>query len=157
MARVFLVHHGDAVAPDVDPQRPLSARGLETSRRLAEACARRGAKPAAIWHSGKLRARQTAECFWRACNPLAEFTAVRGLQPGDPPDWIRDRLAAESRDVLVAGHVPNLPRLMRLLLTGDDHAPIAFPPHGVVAIDSAEDGSCAEAWRLDAESEREDA
>lgn len=146
---VFLVHHGDAVAPDVDPQRPLSARGLESSARLAEECARRGAKPAAIWHSGKLRARQTAEAFWRACNPLAEFAAVRGLQPGDPPEWIRDRLIGETRDVIVAGHVPNLPRLMRLLLTGDDHAPIPFPPHGVVVLEGFGDGAFAEAWRLE--------
>lgn len=147
--RVFLVHHGDAVAPDVDPQRPLSARGVASAERLAAECARRGAKPAAIWHSGKLRARQTAECFWQACNPLAEFAAVRGLQPGDPPDWIRDRLLGETRDVLVTGHVPNLPRLLRLLLTGDDHAPIAFPPHGVVVVEAGEEGRFSESWRLE--------
>ena len=51
---------------------------------------RGGLKPDVIWHSGKLRARQTAEALWRHCNPLAEFSAARALQPDDPPEWIRD-------------------------------------------------------------------
>ena len=145
---VFLVHHGEAVGPGVDPQRPLTPAGAEACERLAAECRARGVRPAAVWHSGKLRARQTAERFWRACNPLAEFAAMRGLQPGDPPDWIRDRLAADPRDIMVVGHVPNLPRLMRLLLTGDDHAPIAFPPHGVVALRATEDGKYLQEWEI---------
>src|SRR5579871_2777664 len=116
---LFLVHHGDAVGPDVDPQRPLSARGRQAVERLAAAAAAHGAKPAVVWHSGKLRAKQTAEAFWRACNPFAEFSATRDLQPGDPPEWMRDRLRGESRDILIAGHYPHLPRLLNLLLARD--------------------------------------
>ena len=82
---VFLVHHADAVSPDVDAQRPLSERGRMQAERLAAESARRGVKPEVVWHSGKLRARQTAEALWRACNPLAEFSATRGLQPNDAP------------------------------------------------------------------------
>ena len=66
-----------------------------------------------VWHSGKLRARQTAEAFWRACNALASFSATRDLQPEDPPEWIRDRLRGETRDILIAGHYPHLPALLR--------------------------------------------
>ena len=64
-----------------------------------------------VWHSGKLRARQTAEAFWRACNALATFSATRGLQPDDPPVWLKDRLRGETSDILIAGHYPHLPRL----------------------------------------------
>ena len=113
---LFLVHHGDAVDPGVDTRRPLSERGREEVAREADAAAARGARPDLVWHSGKLRARQTAELFWRACNPLAQFSATRDLQPGDPPDWVRDRLRGETRDVLIAGHYPHLPRLLTLLL-----------------------------------------
>lgn len=134
---VYLVHHGDAVGPDIDPQRPLSSRGSASVAELARAAAARGARPAAVWHSGKLRARQTAEPFWRQCNPLAEFTAVRGLQPTDPPEWIRDRLATEDRDLLLAGHMPHLQRLRALLVTGSADAALAFPLHGMVALERA--------------------
>jgi phosphohistidine phosphatase len=147
---VVLVHHGDAVGPDVDPERPLSPMGRTQVETLAAATAARGVEPAVIWHSGKLRARQTAERFWRACNPLADVAAVRGLRPSDPVEWIRSVLLGEQRDVMLVGHVPNLPRLMRALLAGDEEAPIAFPAHGVVAIEMGADGTAVERWRLEA-------
>ena len=114
--RLFLVHHGDAVGPEVDPRRPLSPEGRKAVERLAAEAAARGVRPAVVWHSGKLRAKQTAEAFWRACNALAELSASRDLQPDDSPAWIRDRLRAEPRDLLIAGHFPHLPRLLELLV-----------------------------------------
>jgi phosphohistidine phosphatase len=143
---LFLVHHGDAVGPEVDPSRPLSPVGREAVSRLAADAAARGAKPAVVWHSGKLRAKQTAEAFWRTCNPFAEFSATRDLQPDDPPDWIRDRLRGESRDIMLAGHYPHLPRLL-VLLVGHDSA--SFPLHGIVALTSDDDGGTwQEEWRI---------
>ena len=141
--QLILVHHGDAVGSDVDPRRPLSAEGLEAVERLAADAASRGLKPAVIWHSGKLRAKQTAEAFWRACNPLAELSATRDLQPDDPPGWMRDRLRGEPRNILLAGHFPHLPRLLAVLL-GEGDA-MAFPPHGMVVLETSDDG---ETWEL---------
>src|SRR5690349_21136794 len=130
---LYLVHHGDAVASDVDARRPLSDAGRQAVEQLAEQAAARGVKPIAIWHSGKLRSRQTAEAFWRACNPLAEFTAVRGLQPADIPQMLREALLGETRDVMVVGHMPHLSRVFALLTTGVDADP-PFPQHGVIAL-----------------------
>jgi phosphohistidine phosphatase len=146
---LYLVHHGDAVGPEVDPRRPLSELGRQAVERLAGSVAARGAKPAVIWHSGKLRAKQTAEAFWRACNPFAEFAATRDLQPEDSPQWMRDRLRAEPRDVLIAGHYPHLPGLLRLLVP-EIGASSSFPLHGVVALVTEDDGETwAEEWRSD--------
>jgi phosphohistidine phosphatase len=142
---LYLVHHGDSVGPDVDPRRPLSTRGLEQVARLSAEAAARGARPDVVWHSGKLRARQTAEAFWRACNALAALSATRDLQPGDPPEWMRDRLMFEPRDILIAGHFPHLPGLLSLLATRSD-----FPAHGVVALTRADaDKTWSELWRLE--------
>jgi phosphohistidine phosphatase len=144
---LFLVHHGDAVGPEVDARRPLSAEGLKATERIAAEAAARGARPAVVWHSGKLRARQTAEAFWRACNALAEFSATRDLQPDDPPEWIRDRLRRDSRDILIAGHFPHLPRLLALLLPS---AAGQFPLHGLVAlVADADRETWTELWRLE--------
>jgi phosphohistidine phosphatase len=145
--RLFLVHHGDAVGPDVDPRRPLSEGGRQAVERLASAAAARGVKPAVIWHSGKLRAKQTAEAFWRACNPFAEFSATRDLQPGDPVEWMRNRLRGESRDIMIAGHYPHLPGLLAALVGGSRPG---FPQHGVVALVSEDEGETwTEEWRLE--------
>lgn len=142
--QLVLVHHGEAVGPEIDPRRPLSARGRAAVDRVAAEAAARGVRPALVWHSGKLRARQTAEAFWRACNALAELSATRDLQPDDPPSWIRDRLRSETRDALIAGHFPHLPRLLGLLLTGRDEAAPDFPPHGAVAVETNDEGKT---WR----------
>ena len=147
--RLYLVHHGDALGPEVDPRRPLSPLGRLNVDRLAAEAARLGAKPTVLWHSGKLRSKQTAEAYWRACNALAEFSATKDIQPNDPPAWMRDRLRGEGRDLMIVGHYPHLPRLHELLLNAPEGAPHAFPPNGVVALETADAGETwIEQWRL---------
>ena len=132
--RLILVHHADAVGPEVDPQRPLSMIGRFDVERLAAAAAAKGVQASGDWHSGKLRSRQTAEAFWKACNPFAEFKAMRGLQPSDGPWLFRDLLAEESRDLLAVGHMPSLPRIRRAAQRGQRGRPARLPLHGVVAL-----------------------
>ena len=150
---LYLVHHGDAVGPDVDPRRPLSERGREEVARLAAEAAARGARPVVVWHSGKLRARQTAEAFWRACNALASFSATRDLQPEDPPEWIRGSPPGETRDILIAGHYPHLPAIA----CADDRRTLRTP-HLVVSTarrrraETEDEGKTwKEIWRLEVE------
>lgn len=145
--RLYIAHHGDAVGPHENPMRPLSAAGHRQVADLARAAAERGAKPRVIWHSGKLRARQTAEAYWRVLNPLAQFTAARGLLPGDPPEWIAERLRAEDGEVMVVGHMPYVPRLFRLLLARRADA-ADFPLNGVVCVEEDAAGAWSERWRL---------
>ena len=115
---------------------------------LAQKAAERGAKPDVIWHSGKLRARQTAEAYWKRCNPLAAFSAIRGLQPTDPTNWIVDSIAEETRHILLAGHFPHLPRLLGRLMTGNSNAgSVDFPLNGIVALEAV-DGRWVEKWRM---------
>jgi len=144
---IYLVHHAEAVPPHVDHMRPLSSAGLAHAEDLGRRLAARGARPSAVWHSGKLRARQTAEACWRACNPAASFTAVRGVQPEDEVETIASALAAEPGDVLVTGHLPHLPRLLHRLLTGRrDGGAADFPLHGAVAL-AREGDVWVEQWR----------
>lgn len=141
---VVLVHHADAVSPAVDTQRPLSERGHAQADQLAVRAKAAGASPAAIWHSGKLRARQTGEAFYRVCNPFAEFRMVRGLRPDDPPEMMLADLAAETRDVMLVGHMPNIPAIA-VRLAGAD---AGFPLHGVICFERMSDGEWKERWRI---------
>ncbi|HEX5070153.1 MAG TPA: histidine phosphatase family protein [Vicinamibacterales bacterium] len=140
--KAILVHHAEAVGPEVDPQRPLSERGREQADRLADALQARGVVPAAIWHSGKLRSRQTAEAFLRR-SPFADFRMVRGLRPDDPPAWIHTELVADIRDILLVGHMPNIFNLARLLVPEG----VALPLHGLVGFERHPD-AWAEFLRL---------
>lgn len=128
--------------------RPLSDRGRLEVDALAERAATLGVKPEVVWHSGKLRARQTAEAYRRHCNPLAICSATRGLQPTDPTNWMVEAIAGDTRAILLAGHFPHLPRLLGRLLTGDPEAgPAEFPLNGLVVLEDV--GGCwREKWRL---------
>jgi phosphohistidine phosphatase len=149
--KLFLVHHADAVGPEVDTRRPLSVLGEAQAARVAAEAAARGVRPAVVWHSGKLRARQTALACWRACNALAELAATADLQPDDPPTRMRDRLRGESRDILIAGHFPCLPRLLSLLLGRRNAEDVSFPTHGMVALETTDAGETwMELWRIEA-------
>ena len=146
---LYLIHHGVAVGPEEDARRPLSNVGLAGAVRVAAKAAAFGAKPDVVWHSGKLRAKQTAQEFWRACNALAEFAVSRDLQPDDPPQWMRDRLRGETRNVAIAGHFPYMPRLLALLVTGGD-ASVDFPVNGIVALVTDDEGETwRELWRIE--------
>jgi len=141
---LFLVHHADAVGPDVDSQRPLSSLGRTQAEAMAARAKEAGCAPAVIWHSGKLRARQTAEAYYRLCNPFAEFKMIRGLLPEDPPQYVRDLVVGETRDMLAAGHMPNI----RSVLAALDRRAALFPLHGVVALESTDEGrTWTERWR----------
>ena len=144
---LFLLHHAEAVDALIDSQRPLSEAGRAHAEDLARRAKARGVKPDVIWHSGKLRARQTAEPLWRLCNPLAEFSAARGLQPDDPAEWIKDVVDLDPRAIVLAGHMPHIARLYQALVR--EH-PVGsareFPLHGFVALEKREQ-HWEELWR----------
>ena len=143
---LLLVHHADAVGPAVDPQRPLSSLGLEQADRLATRATAEHFSPASIWHSGKLRARQTGEAFLRICNPFADFRMVRGLRPDDPTEIMRDALRGETLDLMVVGHMPHIAALLQDL---QPHA-TQFPIHGMVLLEGS-DARWSEVWRAGSE------
>lgn len=125
---LFLVHHAPALEPHVDASQPLSTPGRRHAERLASAAAARAMKPSAIWHSGKLRARQTAEVLLLACNPFASFKMMRGLGPADSPDFMADLLRHEDADTMVVGHLPSLSLIASRLL----RQPTDMPLHGLL-------------------------
>ena len=142
---VLLIHHAEAVSPAVDPQRPLTEAGYQHAERLAGLAKDRGAAPAAIWHSGKLRSRETGHAFLSQCAPFAKFQMVRGLGPDDSPTIIRTAIQRETQDLALVGHWPSLPALLQLL--SPDSAPM--PLHGAVALSTDDDGlTWSELWRL---------
>jgi phosphohistidine phosphatase len=138
--RVFLVQHGEAKTEREDPDRPLSERGAREVSRVARAAREaRVVTASRILHSGKTRARQTAETWYEALD--VPITEVAGLAPGDDPAIWANRITRETGDVMLVGHLPHLARLAGLLLAGDpDRAVIAFRPGGLVGLDQVEGG-----------------
>jgi phosphohistidine phosphatase len=145
---VFLIHHADAVPGAADANRPLSDLGLSQADSVANQARARGATPSVIWHSGKLRARQTADAWLRIANSAATIAAVDGLQPDDNPEAIATALELETRDLAVVSHMPLLPMLLHRLTTGRrDLLSSPFPLNGCVALERR-GAVCRERWRV---------
>ena len=142
---LYLVQHGEALPEAQDPARPLSPRGREETQRVAAYWKGVGPRPQEIWHSPKLRARQTAAILGDALEiPLKE---VEGIAPLDDPRPIQARIEAEGRDLLLVSHLPFLSRLAGLLLVGDpERTLIRFQMSGVVALVRTPEQGWQVAW-----------
>jgi phosphohistidine phosphatase len=141
---LYLVQHGEAKPEADDPARPLTERGRKEVERVARAAARLGHRVARIRHSGKLRARQTAEILAAALRPPAGVEEMAGLAPNDDPERTARVLAEVEEPWLLVGHLPHLSRLASLLLAGDPDRPlIAFRMGALVGLGQEGGG-----WRL---------
>lgn len=141
--RLYLVQHGKAVEKAVDPARPLSEEGERELQRVAGFLAGK-IRVEELWHSGKERARQTAECLAASVGPDAEVAQKDGLGPKDPVKPIAKLLKRVENDILIAGHLPHLAKLAGLLLAGDDDKQaIGFENAGVVCLEQT-----GKAWHV---------
>jgi phosphohistidine phosphatase len=116
---VYLLRHGEAVADNVDPSRPLTRRGRDQVERVCRAAAERGLEVSEIMHSEKLRARETAEILAQCAAPSAGLREITGLDPQADPIIAKAEIEARDEPVALVGHMPHLGRLAALLLTGE--------------------------------------
>jgi phosphohistidine phosphatase len=145
--RLYLVQHGKAVDKKVDPDRPLTDEGAEEVDAVATFLSGRELGICEVWHSGKTRARQTAERVAARLAPTARIVARDDLAPDDDPKPVAARLHKSAKDLLIVGHLPFLSKLASLLLTDKaDAAVIAFRNAGVVCLERDEEGAWQAAW-----------
>lgn len=143
--RLYLVQHGEAVAKDIDPGRPLSVQGRADIERLAAWLREQGVEVALILHSGKIRARQTAELLQGLLKSGGHIRQQDGLAPNDSPANFLDAIQESDDDVLVASHMPFVVRLLALAIAKDPEQQLAdFQPGTVACIQRDDAGD----WQL---------
>jgi phosphohistidine phosphatase len=145
---LYLVQHGEAKFKTEDPTRSLTAKGrAETSKVISYLVERVSLPIHQIIHSGKTRAKQTADVLAQALHPPEGVAEAQGLAPLDEPSiWAR-RLAEQDQNLMLVGHLPHLSKLAALLLCGDeDQKIVAFQNSGVVCLVQDEEGVWAVHW-----------
>lgn len=143
--KLVLVQHGRALPKDQDPDRPLSEAGRQRVDALSTFLSQAGELPRRIYHSGKARARQTAET-------LSVGDAPRGrddlLPESDPAAFVQE-VTTWTASTMVVGHQPFLGKLASLLLTGEETAlTIAFQPGTAVCLERDDGGGWSLAWMV---------
>ena len=144
MAR-YLVQHGKCLAKTDDPSRPLSEEGVSEVKRIAEVAKGYGVKIGTIKHSGKQRARETAELFNTIVGSDKGVFSVEGMAPLDDVERFAENLR-KVESLMLVGHLPFMERLSAFLITGQKEKPIfRFQNGGIVCLDQFQD---TEAWAI---------
>jgi len=143
--KLYLVQHGEAVSKEVDPERPLTEQGETDVARIAAFLMQSGIQIDRVIHSGKLRARQTAEILASVVTPKLKLETSGLLNPNDNPaafDWQSE---SWNKDCLIVGHLPFMARLVSHLVVGNTESTLtAFTPGSVVCLERIDD----EHWQI---------
>ena len=143
--KLYLVRHGDASAAASDALRPLSARGKEEIKKMAGFLQASGVEVNVIWHSGLLRAEQTAEIIAESLK--SRVAPKKSLKPDDPVVPIAEEIEKCRDDLLIAGHMPHLSYLTsQLLLNAQKRDAVVFKKGAAVCLEKNDDGRWDIKW-----------
>ena len=147
--KLYLIQHGEATTEEVDPSRPLTAKGRSDVQKIASFLKGAGVRPGDILHSGKTRARQTAEIIAASLGPDFKIKEREGLAPNDPVKAFTNEISGMANDLMIVGHLPFLGKLAAMLLAGSESKNVvAFRQGGVVCLQRNEDQSWQVAWMV---------
>lgn len=146
---LYLVQHGKSLPKELDPQQGLSEQGLADVHRIAEIAARCHFPVAAIKHSGKKRAHQTAEILANALKPLKGVEQINGLHPLDDVAAFAKNIDHQA-NIMFVGHLPFMERLAGYLITGSSETRVfKFQNGGILCLERIENThQCLIKWAL---------
>lgn len=147
---LYLVQHAEAKPKEEDPQRPLSEKGRVDIRKVASFIKEQAViKIDIIMHSGKTRARQTAEVLREYLDPAEGIKEVEGLGPVAEPSVWKARLTDIKENIMLVGHLPHLSKLAALLLWQEENKRIVdFQMGGLVCLARDESGAWSVSWMV---------
>jgi phosphohistidine phosphatase len=137
--KVYLIQHAQSKSKEEDPDRSLTDEGRRAIERVAAHCAKINITMDRIYHSGKLRAQQTAEILAMHLSTIDRVRAQKGLDPLDDVQptrrWLEEQVEEGLRSVAIVGHLPFLDKLASLLVAGNEAAGVvAFQYAGIVTL-----------------------
>jgi len=139
--KIYLVQHGNQNPEEIDPKEGLSDKGNSDVEKIAEFAENAGIKPGKIFHSVKLRAKQTAEIFQKHLG--GELSELEGLKPMDD---VKPWISKLEDGLMIVGHLPFMQKLSALLLCGDaENKCVNFHQGGIVCMIQDEEGG----WSVD--------
>lgn len=150
--QIFLIRHAHAVDATEDPKRPLSKKGHKQVKRLAKFLRQNEALTTTeCWHSPLVRSRETAELLTAQLGAPVKLIEVAGLEGGDDPSKIADKLKTRRTPVAIVGHEPHLSALASLLVVGATEPPrFVLKKSSALALDRDE-GGWAVRWQISPE------
>ncbi|MHA1856340.1 MAG: phosphohistidine phosphatase SixA [Promethearchaeota archaeon] len=134
--KLYLVQHAQAKSKDEDPERGITEEGYIITRKIANFAKQIPIEVRKIYHSGKKRAKQTAEIFSEYLTPQEGLKSVEGLRPMDSHLIWADLLSNIDDNIMIVGHLPHLQKLSNFLVLKDaSKEEIKFINSGIVCLE----------------------
>lgn len=135
--KLYLMRHGQAASPQVDPLQGLTGEGRADIEKLAKRLAGKGVQFRQVFHSDKARARQTAQIMAEYLAPNIMPQMLRGLKPNDDPGQLLAEIENWQKDTLLTSHLPFVPGLLAELTgqPGYREQGMGFAPGTVVCLE----------------------
>ena len=131
--KFYLVQHANALSKDVNEKRPLSEAGKTEVKVISSYLKRAGVVINKVYHSGKLRAKETAEIFSEYLSD-GSFYPLNEINPNDDVKKFSKKLNED--DAMFVGHLPFMEKVVSLLVAKDENAQVLkFQNSGVVCIE----------------------
>ncbi len=146
--QVYLVQHGEALAKEIDADRSLSPKGESDVAGMAKFL--KGIVTVnKVLHSGKTRARQTAEILADTVSKNGNINAVNDINPNDPVEQFATQMDEWTEDTLVVGHLPFMAKLVAQQVSNNEANIItAYQPGSIVCLARDEEGNWQILWML---------
>jgi phosphohistidine phosphatase len=147
---LYLVQHAESKPKEEDPQRSLSDKGEADVEKVAAFVSEHTTlRIDRIFHSGKTRARQTAEVLTRYLNPPGGVSVAEGLEPLAEPSVWANQLAEEKENLMLVGHLPHLDKLAAKLICGNEaNSAVMFQNAGIVCLIRDDSGVWSLNWMV---------
>jgi phosphohistidine phosphatase len=147
--KLYLIQHGEAVSKDVDPDRPLSPRGRKDVEIVASFLKKSGISVSKILHSGKTRARQTAEILVQIILNNGHIEVIDDIAPNDPVESFVETIPTLETNTMIVGHLPFMARLVTSLTADYEDPPlVAYQPGSVVCLEQDDNHSWQIQWMI---------
>lgn len=135
--KFYLVQHGKALSKEENEARPLSNEGKKEIENISSFLRQSCIEIEKVFHSGKLRAKETAEIFSKQVSDGGVYQ-IEGMNPNDD---VVDFSRCLIDNAMYVGHLPFMGKLVSLLLSNSiDSQILKYQNGGAVCIHSNDTG-----------------
>lgn len=145
--KLYLMRHGEALSPQIDPERGLTENGKLKISDVANHVKQKSVSFRKIFHSKKKRARETAQIMANILSPDITPQQHAHILPNDDPDLLLAEINLWNEDTLIASHLPYVPNLITELTGKDAYlTAITFETGTLVCLEKKEGDNWSISW-----------
>ena len=137
MKYLYLIQHAKAMSKEENKERPITDDGKTELKKTAAFLMKTAPLIEEIWHSTKLRSKETAQLLADILNFTGKIVEKQYLNPKDEVEVLESEISVSDKNIAVVGHLPYLSKIASLLITGDkEKNVIQFEKAGIFCLEN---------------------